>query len=750
MGVLPVILFFLYTFGLGFTLCRFVKEPDNFLEKNLVRIGVGLSALPVAGTIFSLLHIPVDWKIFLFLSAAYPIYHSIKNYNNFKFSLNLKFKRSDMHLFLVIIVFILVFYMHYKGSFAYPYLEDDDSWSHALGVKYVAVQKTFFNPSGGIHYLDPYPPAYDGLIGLMSQASSSLFWTLKFFNALIISLSIVFFYLFVKEFTDNSTAALFSTMTLAMVPAYMSHFIWAHAFIPGFIFLSFLFLERIKYDRRWMFMASIAIASIILTTITQSMKFAFLFFIYFALKSFIERKFISEIFIAGAVGFLISLIWWIPLLFRYKNILNLLKALGLAPDVLAIPFDFLSEPRFYLISIFLIALIIALIYFLKIKLSSSKKNFTGAAFAIAMLLCYAAAYSLVDGVGTADRIYDFNDFFVAHKQNMINNPVGIGIAAFSLLFLSIFFIMHDQYSALIQKKAAMPKMQHHTLFFLWILSSATLFLSSASFFFFRFKPGTFLKQYMLSDPSNYNYVHSFSFIAFGIYFFIASLILAAAVYAYMIYKEHISKQKSWVPISLLWFVYAFAGLYYIPTQFFPFRTWTLLAAVLSIITGYGFVSLLRSAKKSGIPGTVIWLALIILIFATSGIQKYAVNTAVWPPGGFWTSNEEIKGYIWLKDNVPAGTKVFTFSNNAIVIGFDKFVCHWCKEVNDYQRTGFSQTSQQNYNWLKKERYNYMIIDGQAARIYGPNETNNKINELLNSGLFRQVYATGGFVLLQTA
>lgn len=295
----------------------------------------------------------------------------------------------------------------------------------------------------------------------------------------------------------------------------------------------------------------------------------------------------------------------------------------------------------------------------------------------------------------------------------------------------------------------MPKKLFYSLYLISILNFAFFIISSISFSSFRFRAGTFLKNYMLENPENYNYVHSFTFKRWGIYLFIISLLIMIAVYVYLIYKDIIPKGKVWLPISLFWFLYAFAGIYDIPTQLFTFRIWTLLAFTISIIVGYGFITLINLFGKSLISKSIIWLILIIFIFYTSGVQKYAVNTAVWPPGAFWTSNEEIQGYMWFKDNLPPDTKVFTFSNNALVNALDKFICHWCKEVSGYQRVGFNQSSQQNYNWLKKEKYNYIIIDGQTARKFGANETNNKLNELQKSGLFRPMHNTGGFILLQT-
>jgi len=751
MEILSVILFFLYTWGFGFTVSAFVKECDGFFEKNLCRIGIGLFTVPLAGLLLSALKIPVDWRIFLVISSVYPLYSIINNYKNFELNLNFKFKKSDFVLFFVIVIFFLVFNMYNKGSFIYPYLEDDDSWSHAIGAKYVSAQKTFFNPGGRIHYLDPYPPVYDGMFGILHQTSTSLMWTLKFFNSLIISLSVVFFYLFVKEFTDNMELALFSTAVLSMIPAYLSHFIWAHAFIPGFIFLALLSLERVKYDKNWKYIAALAISAIILTTVTHSLKFIFLFLIYFAVKCIIEKKFIFDIFFAGVIGSLISLIWWLPIAIRYGGIFDLLKRLGLAQDVLKFPIDYLNNGLFNIFLIILVISVLIIVYFfLKRKLTVAQKNIIGVLTAISILFFYLAAYSFIDGVGTADRLYDFNDFFIAHKQNMINNPVGIGIAIFLLFFITLFFIVYEQYSVIISKKEATAKIQFYILNSILALSAVSLFVSSLSFFLFRFKPGTILKRYMLSNQEVYNYVYSFSFIAWGIYLFISSILFIAGIYIFLIYKGHIAKQKLWIPISLSWFVYLFSGLYYIPTQFFTFRIWTLLAFVLSIITGYGFISMLSITKKFGIPKIIVWVLFIFLVLLTSGAQKYAVNTAIWPPGGFWTSNEEIQGYIWLKDNLPAGTRVFTFSNNGVIIGLDKFICHWCDDVTEFQKNGLNSTSQEIYGWLKARNYNYVVLDGQTAKNFGAEQTNNKLQNLISSGKFLPLHQTSGFILLKVA
>ena len=73
------------------------------------------------------------------------------------------------------------------------------------------------------------------------------------------------------------------------------------------------------------------------------------------------------------------------------------------------------------------------------------------------------------------------------------------------------------------------------------------------------------------------------------------------------------------------------------------------------------------------------LALTISLFVivcTSGIPKFSHNTSLWPWGVYWHSNDEIKGYVWLRKNLPANTKVFSFTDNLLVIGHDMRADYW--------------------------------------------------------------------------
>ena len=392
MSTLSIILFFFYTLGFGLGASLLAKESEDFLERNLMRIGIGLGAMLTFGLLLNLLRIPLDWRIFLLASI---LLISIKLYKNFKkgkiIFKNSKYFSINTFSLIMILLFSASFYMYTKGAFAYPYLEDDDSWSHAMGVKYVSIEKTVFAGVGNpLHYIDPYPPAYDMLMGILHQTNNSVYWTLKFFNALIVSLSIIFFYFFVKAFANSSKKALFATFALFAVPAFLSHFIWAIALTMPLFFVSFYAIEKIKDDKRWWITSAIVIAPTLTSSPTHSTYFGLFLLIYFIGRILVERKFFMYGFLAGFSGLLLSFIlWWMPMILTYS-------------------------------------------------LKGTLRSFLGTA-------------SVVNVAGTGDRVYTLSDFIFAKEVNMINNPIGIGVVL-SILALIGLILMIFKYKDMFKKE----------------------------------------------------------------------------------------------------------------------------------------------------------------------------------------------------------------------------------------------------------------------------------------------------------
>jgi hypothetical protein len=238
----------------------------------------------------------------------------------------------------------------------------------------------------------------------------------------------------------------------------------------------------------------------------------------------------------------------------------------------------------------------------------------------------------------------------------------------------------------------------------------------------------------------------------GIGVFLSILTVIALIFILLRLKDLFKKENHWLGITLAWFILTFYAVNAVnmPIKISPFRAWMLLVIPVSILAAEGTFFLMNSLKKFGIGKAIVLSLIIIGVLSTSAYQKYTVNTAQWPPGAFWTSNEEIVGYLWIKDNLPLDTKVFTFVNDAPIIAYDKFTCHWCEDIHDFQKTGFNESAEKTYNWLKSKNYDYIVVDGQTSRKFGANETNNKIQSFINSNQFRHVFNNNGLIIFGIA
>ena len=614
MSPITILLFLVYCYGLGFTVSSFVKNSENFFERNLMRLGFGLSLLPFLAIMLNMIKIPADWRIILALSLIYPAYYLFRNYKKFNFSF--KLTKTTLSILAMLVIFFVNFYIYGSGAFNYPYLEDDDSWAHAPGVKYMSIEKNVFGDATKyIRYMNPYPPSYDILLGILHQTSDSVYWTMKFFNALIISLSTIFFYFLVKEFTGNNNKALFAAFALLSIPAFMSHFIWGISLTVPLYFVVFYAVERIKYDKKWWILASLVMVSVLTSSPTHSTYFGLFFVFYFLAKIILERKVLFYHALAGLIGVLLSFVfWWGPMLLKH-GLAGTLKGLGFS-------------------------------------ISALKEAGLGASL-----------------MGTGDRVYDIKDFLLLNKpemrlfdgQNMVNNPLGIGIILSILTVIALIFI------------------------------------------FLRF-------------------------------------------------KDLFKKENHWLGITLAWFALTFYAVNAadMPIRLSPFRAWMLLAIPVCILAAEGAFNLMSISRKSmgNIGKYAMLLILLTGVYFTSTQQKIAVNTATWPPGAFWTSGDEIGAYVWIRDNLPSNSQMFTFENNGPVIGMDMYTCHWCDDVRGYMRNGFNQSAQENYNWLKSKGYEYVIVDGQTVKKFGVDESNQKIIEMAESGLFQAAFQNNGAVILK--
>ncbi len=770
MSFITILLFFVYTWGLGFSLTKWIKNSENFLERNIMRIGIGLAAFVLLGVLFNLFKIPIDWKWFLLASIIIPllslilfIKKLIKKEQTLTFP-KPQLTKSNLYIILVLIIFSLTLFMYTKGAFSYPYLEDDDPWGHAEGTKYVAVEKTIetdvesleerFKGVRFFGYLDPYPPGYDMLLGVLHQTAPSLNWTLKFFNALFISLGIVFFYFFVKHLTNNSKKALFSTFVLAAIPAYFTHFIWAHSLVVPVFFVVMYCLEQFKEDKKWAYAAAVVFAAMLLIQPSKIFKLVPMVALYLIIKWLLERKFPTYQVLSIISGIILSLAWWFE---KAKNMLTIKVAArieGTAAEV---------------------AQSTGILDLIKTTLGRLPEIFPP------------------EG-GSATRAYNFNDFFYAQSQGLINTSVGIGIFVYLLLFITTVFLLWYFYKHTKLKQNELSKPWLYVIHALISLNAVVAFILAIRYLTLIFGSFSFLLSLKLELIQ-----------------FILLFSLSLIVY----FKNIPPQETGWHAIALSWLVFTFlfvnSETFNLPIGLWAFRIWTLFAIAAAILVSEGLWFLLEKNDKvytwiilgvilaiaekeaiangfltpksltlallivvvlinlvthalkisikneeyNKIVGTIsILVTIIIGITATSAYQKYSINTSLWGAGGSWQGgSDEIDAYNWLKTNLPANTKVFPYSGrDQNMMGFDMFSCKWCPEVNEYRKTTLDHNAEELHKFLKSQGYEYIIIDAMSykyvKRYGGYNDTviqeqlPKRFDEIAKApNLFKPVYQT---------
>ncbi|MBI2549621.1 hypothetical protein HYV83_00380 [Candidatus Woesearchaeota archaeon] len=738
-SLFTIALFFVYTWGLGFSLTRLVRESENFLERNIMRVGFGLSAFIVLGIVLNTLRVSLDYRVFLLLSVAVPLYFLIfkEGYRQLSHlpSVPAKVTLSNLINVCVLIIFFASLFMYVSGAFKYPFLEDDDPWGHASAVKYVSIEKTAFPLSYyPFHYMDPYPPGYDMTFGILHQTSPSMSWTIKFFNAFFIALSLVFFYFFAKQFLNSRAKALFSTFVLASVPAYLSHFIWAPALAMAVFFQTMYAFEMIRNDKRWWVVAGICLASILLVHPTHAVKLSGFIAIYLgikALSSFVaDRKSWLKLNIdyakAVVLGIILSLFWWA---LKWKAFANAAKG-GFKGGAEAATATL-----------------------------QGTSNILSKFFAL-------ITKALNPNSGTATRAYTLRDFVVVHSQNMINNPVGLGLVV-SILALAGFL----SFAAESVKHLPRPKVVALLAVVLCIFLAAIIASNTLEFQKEFYEEDQVARPYAISqnwaNPPSYAGVFALSLVLVSL----AAAFLLSLVS--VVVASHRSGSSSgsnsvegvsgtdsrpiFIAILLGWLLFAFLGVnnktFNLPVGLFAFRFWMILAIPVALIAAEGFFSLLnainlfRLDKATATTAKVILIAIVVAgVLFTSAKQKYDVNTACWPAGAFWSgelvldqesgcvTQSEVITFSWLM-SLPTNTRVFTFSSPDQVIGFDKYSCGWCKPEYDMKKRFYNITPVELHSFMRDNNYDYFIIGGIDTKTYSFNSTLAMIDAVASSGLF---------------
>ena len=453
MAPFSIIYFVLTTGCLGFVIDLFVREwRADFAEKFFIRMGVGLALFSFLGVIFNLAAIPLDWRVFPAAGVAAVAGALVKNrgFSGLMGSPGLRWDlKKALHLLIVLLLFAVTAKMYIGGAFQYAWFEDGDPWGYAVSSKYIAEKKTFSAGTRFNYYALPYTQGYQIVMGVLHQTNHSIYWNMKFFNALVISFGVVFFYFFVRRFTSDEELALAAAFFLFAVPAWVSHFVFSLAYnMTIFLVALYVFAMIVRDEEKtwkgWSVIGAMVIGSLWVNHFYTAFMGTTLLFVYCLHRVIIEREPKPRLFPALMTGMLSSLLFYVPAYLPHWDSLSRLHGLGGADMVVRWIHDVWNFKG--LATVMPVLLAGVALYVFRRFWAPRVRHILGKPFSIpviylAAFLVFLAVLAIPDHIfsfkGTGTKDYGLGDFFVARSKNMINNPVGIGLAVMSLFSIGI-------------------------------------------------------------------------------------------------------------------------------------------------------------------------------------------------------------------------------------------------------------------------------------------------------------------------
>ncbi len=517
----------------------------------------------------------------------------------------------------MLVLFAFTLNMYLEGSFRYDYFEDTDPWGYTAVADYIGENKTFSVPYYSVQYSEPYTQGYQIVMGLVSQTNDSIYWTMKFFNALIVSFGVLFMYFFARRFSGDEEVAVLAGFFLFAVPAWVSHFVFAlHFNMTIFVVLLYVLAQllpeprangasietrrdqaasgEVPYHNRreskgWMWVGIIVYASLLVNHFSTSLHGTLFCLVFIATRTLAEKRLDWKPIALIAGGFALSLLYFIPAYSKHWWLTGTTEQLG-GVRALFPAMRFLATP-FGVVTMVAVAVSVALAWRSRNRWQPSFENWIssgnrglllwscGLALVMAVLL---SPLELTRTVGTGDRFYTLGDFFSASTNNMMNNPIGLG-----------------------------P-----------VLMPAVL--------------GAFL---------------------------------LATVRIRSLFKP----DKAWVAVSYAWLVSAVLLVLgkYFSVSIAPFRAWTFLGLFASLFAAWGVVAIIRNLSKSNwlLYGTLLLLAAITV--PTTFLPKRQVNTMVWQDHTIGVP-ESHELFVWMRNGgIPKNSVVAHLCGNSeFLSGYD--------------------------------------------------------------------------------
>jgi len=620
--------FFVVTLTTGTLVDLLVKNwQGDWLEKLVMRFGVGLAALSVIGVILNLLHLPLDHRLFFAIGVLILGGAIARNRtawaNGVKPALAAAAQdmkaRSFWYALLVLVLFAVTLQMYLAGSFGYSYFEDTDPWGYAAVADYIGENRTFTVPYYSLHYSEPYTQGYQIVMGVLSQTNASVYWTMKYFSALVNAFGVLFMFFFVRRLSRDEETALLASVFLFAVPAWVSHFVFSlHYNMTIFVVLLYVLAQFMRDAGRpdadfvetapfalncrtgWMWIGIIVYASM-LTNHFSSVFHASIFCAIFILTRILaERKIDWKPLMVCFGGAILSLAFFIPAYARHWWLIGTKEQLGGIRALFPLLRQLVTPLGLVAVASVLAAML--LVYklrnawqpgferWLMVRNRGLVLWFSGLAVALIILLL---PLEFIQTYGTGDREYLPVDFFTASAINLMNNPIGLGPVLMIVVLLS----------------------------FLWAtVRIAKLFTQGGS----------------------------------------------------------------WGAVSYAWIITAFILVLgkYLSIAISPFRVWTFLGLFASLFAAWGVISMVRSLTANRWVSVGMIAILAALLVPTTYLPKYRLNTMTWQDHtiGVPASHEL---FVWMRDGgIPKNSVVAHLCGNSeFLSGYDMNPPLWNAEFH---------------------------------------------------------------------
>ncbi len=515
MSWLSLIVFLLITLMTGALIDCVVKPwQADWLEKLIMRLGVGLAAMSVLGALLNLFLIPLDFRIYLAVGACISLMALFRNRQTFLLP-RLESGRSQSPVWankslwyslIILVLFGVTIQMYLAGAFRYDYLEDTDPWGYTVVAKFIADQLTFSVPHYSTQYSEPYTQGYQIIMGVLGQTNGSIYWTMKFFTALIVSFGVPFMYYFARQLTKDEDIALLSGVFLFAVPAWVTHFVYSfHVNLIVFVVLLYVLAqmtnepdvdtesekmpeapEQTRFSATqqplnwsWVPVGAIVYASLLINHFVSALHGTLLCLVFLVTKILAERRIDWRT--AGVLigGFLLSLIFYVPAYLRHWWVVETDNQIG-GVVVLFPLLQFIVTPM-GMLTLAILTLVVVMLFLQRRFWQSPFETWLSAGNhglylwllgLMAVLIVLVQPFYVNRISGTGDRIYVWKDFFAADAANLITNPTGLGPVIMSFVVVA-FVLMSAQLRNFFN-----PSRSWSAIMYAWVISAFLLVLGA--------------------------------------------------------------------------------------------------------------------------------------------------------------------------------------------------------------------------------------------------------------------------------